>query len=373
MFEASPARPARRDVRAYRVRRRLFGAVLTMWAVCVSAAPARAAIVHDLFRVGLSAGAVPPADPAPLLARAARAVLRRLGLRLAAEQTSPAVRAILGDPRHWIAEYGYTRSSLNGGFRIWVRFDARDLMHTLLDGGLPVWGRERPRVLCLIAIPGASGRRLLGTTTLLPLEMSFEHEARRRGLPVVLPIVDLADLRLLQPGVLATTPLTTLVPELRRRYAFDALVVGNLRSLGSGRWSGRFRLWSGGGVREGWTSRSETTRRSVLHHLVRRLARLFAVRDALLPGGTNRSLRVRVAGLKRLSAVVSVGRLLGRVLGVRKLALEEVTARGSAVWSLETRLPLTRLARILTLSDRLVALPSVASSDRPTLRFRYRP
>ena len=350
-------------------------ALAAVLACGIAGTPARAAVVRGLFRVELAAGRAPPADPDPLFVQAARVVLRRLGLRLGVENKAPAVSAILGDPRHWIAEYGYTEGGASGPFRIWVRFDARNLMRTLLAGGIAVWGRERPRVLCALAVPTSSGRRLLGAGSLASLNRSFEREARRRGLPVLLPVDDLADLQLLAPGVLETTPLATLAPALKRRYPFDALLVGHLDNLGSGSWRGRFRLWSAGGVRARWTSRPQTTRRAVLHHLVRRLAGVFALREALLPGDVARPVVVRVDGLERLSAVVSVGRLLGRILGVRRLALVEIRGRGVAVWRFETRIRPARLERILLLTNRLVPRPStpgVVAGRAEPMRFRYR-
>lgn len=370
-FEAFSVRPR---VLLSRARGGLFGAVLVFALVCVSTVPARAVIVHRLFRVELQAGSVPPTDPVPLLTKAARAVLRRLGVRVAAEQSVPAVSAVLNDPRHWITEYGYMRASHGSGFRIRIRFDARDLMRTLVAGGLPVWGRERPLVLCVLSLPTAEGRRLLGASSLEAEQTSFEREARKRGLPVMLPVMDLAALKLLASHLLTTAPLATLARTFRHRYAFDALVVGRLESSGAGRWRGRFRLWTDGGARRHWRSRSLTSRRSVLRHLVRRLAAVFASRDALLPGKKEQTVRVRVEGLKRLSAVVSLGRLLGRVIGVRKLALEEVASHGSAVWRFETSLPLVRLKRILVLSDRLTAVaPLGGSGQGDRLFFRYRP
>lgn len=358
-------------------RRVVLGALVAVLSFAVVGTPARAVIVHDLFRVTLDAGSAPPATPGPLFATAARKILRRLGVCLSTSATLPAVSAVLADPRHWIAEYGYSRSAVTGLFRLWVRFDARDLMRTLLRGGVPVWGRERPRVLLLVVVPTSAGRRLLGATALGSLSGGLEKEAARRGFPVLLPVVDLGDLRFLAPGVLGSTPLPALARTFRRRYTFDALVAGSLTNLGSGAWRGRFRLWTPHGSPLAWRARTRATRRAVLTRLVRRLAGLFAARDALLPGGVERPVRVEVHGLEHLRDLVFVGRLLKRVLGVRRLALRSVRGRGTATWSFETRLPLGRLDRLLALSDRLAPLAPSAPGLPPStggvgrLRFRY--
>lgn len=336
-----------------------------------------AAIVHDLFRVQVPVGAAPPStDLTPVFQQAARNILRRLGVRVQSQATIPVVSAILADPQHWIAEYGYDRQAATGAFDIWVRFESHELMQTLLRGGIPVWGRERPQILFLIRVPTIDGRRLLGATTLGSLDQALEDEAARRGLPVVLPVMDLSSLRLLGSGILGSGSTISLAQRLRSRYAFDALLTGSIESLGSGRWAGEFHLWTGGDSVRVLPLRSAASRQALLRDLVRHLATLFAQRDAILPGGHEHRVLIDVRGLSRLADLVRTDRLLSRILGVRRLELRTVNGRDRATWSLETRLPLSRLERLIALSDFLHVLASTPLMEMPSslkgrLQFQF--
>lgn len=88
----------------------------------------------------------------------------------------------------YVEQYAYQGNALN------VRYST-DLMNRLMNqsGHTAAWGQRRPNVILWLAIEENQQRRLVGAETDPALQAQLEKWAASKGLPVVLPLMDLED------------------------------------------------------------------------------------------------------------------------------------------------------------------------------------
>lgn len=76
-----------------------------------------------------------------------------------------------------------------------INFDPNGVNQLIQDLGLPIWGKIRPDILAWVAVNKDQTQHLLGLenadTDIMPL---LETAADKRGLPILLPVMDLQDL-----------------------------------------------------------------------------------------------------------------------------------------------------------------------------------
>jgi hypothetical protein len=127
-------------------------------------------------------------------------------------------------------------------YNLVFHFDANAIRRLLQDAAVPMWSGSQPVTVMWIAYEDNFERKVLNSAT--PTEdsilQSMKRQVERRGLPVVLPLMDLED-----ELAVTSSDIWGLFPEpimnTSIRYGSDAVFAGRLVNQGSG-WSGRFLL-----------------------------------------------------------------------------------------------------------------------------------
>jgi hypothetical protein len=83
-----------------------------------------------------------------------------------------------------------------GTLKLLVKFEARKINALIKDLNLPLWGAQRPLVAIWLGIEDNRQRELVTQESYPQLEQLIYDKASRRGLPVVVPLLDLQDRRL---------------------------------------------------------------------------------------------------------------------------------------------------------------------------------
>ena len=83
--------------------------------------------------------------------------------------------------------------------RLWARFDEGAVDRLVRDAGLPVWSRPRPSVLAWVAAEGEGTVRMAGAEGAEEIAENLRRGARSRGVPLVLPLLDIEDQALAGP------------------------------------------------------------------------------------------------------------------------------------------------------------------------------
>ncbi len=124
-------------------------------------------------------------------------------------------------------------------------FDKAAVDKVLRENGLPVWGATRPATLVWLAVEDEGRRYMVGSDSVEPLREQLQREAHRRGLAMLLPLMDLEDQRALSFADV-WGGLRDSIDAASRRYRAEAVLVGRLYRPYGGEWQGQWTLLEGG-------------------------------------------------------------------------------------------------------------------------------
>ncbi|TMO72714.1 DUF2066 domain-containing protein [Pseudoalteromonas sp. S3785] len=115
----------------------------------------------------------------------------------------------------------------NGQLNLVVKFEARKINELIKELNLPLWGVQRPLVAIWLGIEDNRRRELVTQESYPQLEQLIYDKAGRRGLPVVVPLLDLQDRRLVGiPEVWGN--FSGPVEEASRRYSAERSITARM-------------------------------------------------------------------------------------------------------------------------------------------------
>ena len=99
-------------------------------------------------------------------------------------------------PAAFIQQFQYRGGSRADGtdpLRFWAKFDSAAIDALLAESGVAVWPRTRPLTAVVLGLDEGGARRVLPADDVSSLIASIKASADARGLPIVLPLMDLRD------------------------------------------------------------------------------------------------------------------------------------------------------------------------------------
>jgi len=238
---------------------------LVLLSSLLAAPPASATRLNHLFEAEVDAAGRDTAARDAALGVALQQVVVRLTGSSAALQ-SAAGADLLKDPGRFAEQFRFNElpatDTQPGQLKLWVQFDGVSLSRELREAGLPYWGAERPDVLAWVAVDDSGQRYLLSETGGQAAAEPLKQAARRRGLPLTLPLLDLED----QRGVAFTDVwggFLGRVEAASQRYNPQVIVTARLeRDRPNGEWRTDWQLVDQG-TRQNWSSRAATLEAAV--------------------------------------------------------------------------------------------------------------
>jgi hypothetical protein len=280
---------------------------------------------------------------------ALRIVLVRVTGRQAA-QDDPALAPLVSNARRYVQQFRAAADS-----QLWVAFDGAAIERWLVQNGQPVWGRERPTTVALVAVQtGAQSGTVITATDTSDLKQAIDAQAAYRGLPLQWPTAsDVQKYRLDYPAI-ANTPAAAL-GEIGRRMGGDGVLVGRAACCGSNanvRWTHLFQDRSSeySGTLEG----------------VERSADLYA--GMFAASGNLAAVDIEVTGVRDLRDYASVQNYLESLTFISHVSVESLIA-DTVRFRLATRGGGDSLQRALSLNGRL---QPIAAGDNGIQRFQLR-
>ena len=227
--------------------------------------------------------------------------------------TRKAVAEDLDNAARYVEQYRYepapaVAGSDQTGQLLQVSFDKGELDRLLQRRGLPVWSANRPSVLVWVGEERQGKRRLLNPDIDADLRLPLDQVAAERGLPLLLPIMDLEDQGQLQVADI-WGDFETNIRAASRRYAPDLILTGRLVGGNAGMWRGEWRLYFADS-QHNWNNEA-ASRNDLVADALRRTADSLA--DRFAPLRDERSLstvRLRVAGITSLADYAAILELL---------------------------------------------------------------
>lgn len=232
------------------------GAVLVL--AVVFAATAVAVPVENLYSAQVEVLSQSNADREAGIRAALGTVLVKLtGDRDAAAR--PDAQQILKHADRYVQQYQYSQKrkptgEAEPGHTLWVGFDAGAVARALQDSALPVWGRNRPYLIVWIAVEEGGRRYLVEPGVQLEVRETVDAAAAARGLPVVLPLMDLEDQAAIDAADVWGN-FTDTILQASRRYRSNGILVGRIHMEPTGQWRSRWSL-NESSATDQWEARS---------------------------------------------------------------------------------------------------------------------
>jgi hypothetical protein len=164
----------------------------------------------------------------------------------------PGIPQILDNSLKLLQQYRYQTEkrpdAITGEFVeqdiIWLRYNGNAIDRALRDIDVRVWPKTRPNTLVWLAIEEGPRRRLYSGQDILFRDI-VEREARRRAIPVILPLMDLEDQRRLQVSDVWAN-FQDSIQTASARYRPEAVLVGRLQRQAEGKWQSRWSYFKEG-------------------------------------------------------------------------------------------------------------------------------
>lgn len=321
---------------------------------------ARAVEVGDLY----TATVVLDPDDEDGQARAYRNALLQVLVKVTGSQipaTMTDFDALFPNPSRYVLQ-------LRGGAgnELTISFDGEAIQSTLRNAGHPVWGSDRPLTLIWLAVDRGGGEReivsaeaperLDGTARSIDQNQLLRERVRdvaaKRGIPVLLPLLDLVDLNSIRFSDIWGGFDDELL-EASKRYGVNSILVGRLRLGGIPvlRWRYYF-----AGERQEWSDDLEDA--------IHRLADLQAAQFAFSGNASLETVALRIAGVDSVEAYARVQTYLAKLRQVEAMSLAQVTG-DRLEYRIKVRGGSERLERVIEADGRLERIDSRFDSGAP--------
>lgn len=335
---------------------------------------AQTVVVPELYR----AEVLVPDNSAESQNEAFRQGLIQVLVRLSGSRAiehMPESEAILAKAPRYALGYSYNRVEASeeeeAKLTIRIEFDGPALERVLHKAGLPVWAAKRPSVLVWLAVEQGRKRSILAEDSESQAVQHLQQGARERGIPLILPLMDLEDRRHVEFGDIRAGFFDTL-SQAAQRYNTDMMLIGWLKKARSGDW---VVTWT---VQRGNTSSRWREDSLPLEEAVRSgvegLADIMASRYAF-SATPDSQLNEYVVAIGQLMSLEHYAAVLNMLQGM--IFIEHVTpayiAADQAAFKVLMRGPLAELEKSLMLSNRLlpasednIAAPAAISKTMAT-------
>ncbi len=100
------------------------------------------------------------------------------------------VKKQLSNATDFMIQFGYLEGD---GLQVETQFDQERVNRLLRQANLPIWGQHRQQALLWIAAQDANGREIVADSGFPELKSALVGTAQQRGLPILLPLMDLDD------------------------------------------------------------------------------------------------------------------------------------------------------------------------------------
>ena len=126
--------------------------------------------------------------------------------------------------------------------RLVLEFSSEAILKLLREFQLPIWPNNRRSVLVWMVVDNAQGQQIVTELSFADVLTATRANAKRRGLPLLLPLMDLEDQIALTPKQLWSIDRDA-IHTASERYNPDTILVGRLSQTSRGDWRSDWQLF----------------------------------------------------------------------------------------------------------------------------------
>ena len=281
---------------------------------CLWFAPAQAVIVEDLFTVEL-----PVADQTTSLRlETFSEAFKQVVIKVSGSDDAlrnPAFKRPIERSARYVKQFRYVNRSQGDdeefeNTRLYLRidFDQQLIEGLLREHNFPVWGRERPSSLLVISYDVNENIKLVSDDSTPDLIDLLDRAASQYAVPVLFPLMDLQDIALVRIGDIVSRQYDN-IDTMARRYAPDALLVGQIVGRSGVGWQGDWEVRFADQIFK-WKHQA-SSKNGIINQVIKHLARILALEYALEDHRlVEQSLLLSVSALDGIDNLISVQKYL---------------------------------------------------------------
>lgn len=135
------------------------------------------------------------------------------------------IKSHLKDAETFVTEFSYASSATPIIYIMTLHFDPESVNKLLQDAGVPIWGVNRPLILAWIEteVPNHPAE-IVSNDAITDFATLFKTHAKQRGLPIILPMMDVTDMNQVSIKDIVTMNFAPL-QNASKRYSSDAILV----------------------------------------------------------------------------------------------------------------------------------------------------
>lgn len=273
----------------------------------------------------------------------------------------------------YVLQYRYSKNPQaaldNQPLLLHVNFGNSAINTLLLKSGASIWGSNRPLTLFWIAKQTSSNKQLIGASSSGAILNFIERDAKRRGLPILFPVLDLTDVNNVSPDDVIA-PFVNTIQKASQRYGSNAIVIVRFKQNGT-QWKSDWTLVTSPQLKS-WRFSSnnlETISQEGMDNVVDALAQAFSLNQASMVD--NQHPQVIIQGISSLSAYAKAQKYLEQLAPVQKATTQAIQAN-QVTFSLQLAGNIQALEKTIRLDHVLTPTPNETNLSN-VLTYQWTP
>ncbi|WP_196138297.1 DUF2066 domain-containing protein [Aliikangiella sp. G2MR2-5] len=208
-------------------------------------------------------------------------------------------------------------------FNLVLHYEPRLIDQLIQEAGMPIWSSNRPLTIMWFVVEESLQRQVLkGNEEVQPQVEMLRSEARRRGLPVIFPLMDLEDqVNISQSDIWGRFSMP--IAEASQRYAADAIIFGRIAQLGEG-WEARVTYYNEG--EEESLDLNESSIELLYASLTNHLAEMLCTKYCVVEQLQTNQLLMQVSNVGSFAAYKSLQKYLDGLSSVRSIEVSRIAS-----------------------------------------------
>ncbi|QSX35269.1 DUF2066 domain-containing protein [Shewanella avicenniae] len=242
---------------------------------------------------------------------------------------NPQIAAIMGDASALVVQYSYDKTE--AGLQLNATFDHDKIIKLLRDAGLPVWGKQRPLTLVWLASDISGESQLIADAAESTERNDFSKASTARGIPLVLPLLDLDDLMAVSVndvrGMFANT-----VAKASLRYQADYFALASIQTVADQSIQFEVALYSKAAANNPYApalaTRSGTvaSREEAIGEIMLSLSDYFVSQYAVTDSGLADVAEIEFSGIHAMRQLVAIDGFFSQLTVVKQFSVKSIKA-----------------------------------------------
>ncbi|QIR14394.1 DUF2066 domain-containing protein [Shewanella aestuarii] len=275
----------------------------------------------------------------------------------------PLVKAQIDNPEVLLTQYGYRQ--VDDNLVLSASFDHKRIIDTLRQADLAVWGAQRPLTLLWLTVEQDNETVILADSSNNPLRASFASSSINKGIPLLLPLMDLDDLM----AVSATDVkgmFTDVVSDSSARYQADYFAIADITpTVGAVRFQiSLFDKTRQNGLLQPLIMQQGQTvdENAAVNRIVSLLADYYIGQYAIASTGNSIQTSVSFVGIDSMSQLVELESYLKQLSAVKAISVKQLQ-NNIVAFNVSLFGSVDDLQRLLNIDKRLSKIDAMGGVD----------